>query len=103
MTDVGARALARSPYLSRLTTLELSGNSIGDRGLEALALSDRLPSLVSLQVERVGVQARGARALVDSPLFSRLRSLDLSGNALGVIIIRVLRSLPSRPPHLVMD
>jgi hypothetical protein len=34
--DEGARALATSPYLGRLTALNLEGNHLGDAGTEAL-------------------------------------------------------------------
>jgi hypothetical protein len=37
LRDAGVEALAASPYLASLTTLDLYGNSIGDAGAQALA------------------------------------------------------------------
>jgi hypothetical protein len=38
---MGARALAASPHLTGLTTLDLDGNAIGEAGVQALAASPR--------------------------------------------------------------
>jgi len=46
--DAGALALADSPYLGQLETLDLWNTSVGDSGLEALADSPHLIQLSSL-------------------------------------------------------
>lgn len=43
--DRGARCIASSPFLARIRLLDLAFNGIGDDGLDALATSRTLPSL----------------------------------------------------------
>jgi hypothetical protein len=50
ITDAGAEALAASPLLSTVEGLNLSGNPIGLAGARALADSAYLNRLTSLQV-----------------------------------------------------
>jgi hypothetical protein len=61
--DAGALALARSPYLARLLTLEMSGNHLTDAG---------------------------ALVLVESPGFAKLRHVNLHGSALSDAMLRRL-------------
>ena len=76
----GARALAASPYLARLTSLELKSNRIGAEGARALAESPHLAHLTSLHLEDNNIGTEGARALAASPYLARLTSLNLSSN-----------------------
>jgi hypothetical protein len=48
VTAAGAEALAASPLLAGLTTLELAGNRIGTAGARALAASPHLGRLTRL-------------------------------------------------------
>jgi hypothetical protein len=48
--DEGAGALADSPYLRRLTTLDLRFNHVGDAGARRLAASRSLGGLRSLVI-----------------------------------------------------
>jgi hypothetical protein len=48
--EAGAAALAASPHLARLRTLDLQGNQIGDAGAAALASSPHLAGLDELNV-----------------------------------------------------
>src|SRR6266536_1271010 len=48
--DTSARELAACPALQNLTTLDLSHNDIGDEGVEELATGPHLPNLESLDV-----------------------------------------------------
>jgi uncharacterized protein (TIGR02996 family) len=72
-----ALALASSPHLTQLTRLNLSGNRIGDEGARALAGARHLAWLTELHLRNNNIKAGGARALVASPLPARLRFLDL--------------------------
>jgi uncharacterized protein (TIGR02996 family) len=74
------RALATSPYLTRLTTLRLFQNSVGDDGLEALAQAPWLAGLEVLDLTDNGISDRGVSALAASSLVSRLSTLDLTRN-----------------------
>jgi uncharacterized protein (TIGR02996 family) len=80
MGPAGARALADSPALENVESLDLEGNFLGDAGLAALAASPHLTHLrvLSLRENRIG--DNGARALARSPLMKTLRVLDLMGN-----------------------
>src|SRR5262249_18621231 len=51
VTAKGARAIAESPYLAGLTSLNLSGNPIGPEGARALAASPFLSRLTRLWVD----------------------------------------------------
>jgi uncharacterized protein (TIGR02996 family) len=101
--------LALSPCLRRLTALDLQGNSIGDEGLgellasphlgglrrlglcktrmeppglhDLLARADGLPALADLGLDSTFLYEEDFQALADSPLASRLRGLELEGDA----------------------
>jgi len=77
---VGARALAESPRVGTLRTLNLAGNVIGDAGLAALAQSPHLGQLEELIVSGNRISDTGAMALAGSELLATLRSIDLTGN-----------------------
>src|SRR5262249_49324274 len=84
------RAVLRSPYLSRLTTLDLSGRSGGhgygdNRFMDLLKprrgkLLPGLRNLRQLSLNRLALSDRALLALLDSPLTVTLTHLDLSGN-----------------------
>jgi uncharacterized protein (TIGR02996 family) len=99
-------AFAASPHLSNLQTLDVSSNTIGIRGtsdlttarmpsLRTLLLADNpikdrgllaiaqtaWPALEHLDVSRCELQRSSVIGLAESPLVSRLTSLQLSGNA----------------------
>ena len=87
----GAEALAASPYLARLTCLDLDGlstrhgdwvNNISDRGAEALAASPYLTRLGKLSLYHNEIGDPGARALAASPTLANLVDLKLHGNYL---------------------
>ncbi len=58
------------------------GSAAGNFGLGALASSEYLPTLIELNLPANEVGDEGVGRLVASPLWRRLRRLDLSYNAL---------------------
>jgi uncharacterized protein (TIGR02996 family) len=80
MGPVGARALAESPMLASVESLDLEGNVLGDAGLEALAASPHLRQLRVLSLRENRISDDGVRHLARSPLMATLRVLDLTGN-----------------------
>ncbi len=79
----GVRALAGSPRLANLATLDLSGGLFGDAGARALAASPHMAHLVGLSLYGCGVRDAGSQALLGSPHLTRLRTVDLRQNKLG--------------------
>jgi uncharacterized protein (TIGR02996 family) len=89
----GFRRLIDSPYLWNVTSLRLPLNSIGNAGVRALRDANSLTSLQELDLSeednygRYGedpiVDADGVESLTAWPGLAQVRSLTLSGNALG--------------------
>jgi len=76
-------ALAASPHLAKLTSLELWGNGISDAGARALAASPHLANLTHLDLGNNGIGGAGSRALAASRHLGKLTDLDLWGNGIG--------------------
>lgn len=72
--------LANSPYLTKISYLDLSGNQIRDRGAQRLARSPFLTNLEGLNLSSTGLGDSGVRALVSSPYLGNLRELFLCDN-----------------------
>jgi hypothetical protein len=81
--DAGARVLAKTPHLHPLTHLDLSYNRMGDEGVRALAASPHLRSLTHLYLSGNRIGDGGVRALAASPHLRCLTHLYLSGNRIG--------------------
>src|SRR5262249_14828710 len=94
--DEGVESLIRSPYLTRLTELDLSlwGQDITAAGVRALA---GWPGLARLTWLAVNADAEGARALAESPHVAGLRDLVLQYGTVGD---EGAAALPNSP-HLV--
>lgn len=80
LTDGGAAALAKSPYLDRLSSLYLGGNSLGDVGVEELVRAPWLVHVTVLDLSDNGLSDRALRALAESPYLVNLRTLYLQKN-----------------------
>src|SRR5262245_29946711 len=83
LTDVDVRYLAHSPHLRNLTRLSLLGTDLTSNGVWVLAGSLYLTRLIelNLQINRIGPD--GLRALADSPRLVGLASLNLYHNRTG--------------------
>ena len=62
-----AKAIATSPQLAHLTTLDLSQNQLGDEGAKAIAASPQLAQLTELSLHDNDITDEGAKALAESP------------------------------------
>lgn len=82
--DDGARALARSPHLARLTELNLGNNpELHREGTRALAHSPHAANLTSLLLHYCHLGDEAIRPLTRSPHLGQLTELYLSGNDLS--------------------
>jgi uncharacterized protein (TIGR02996 family) len=81
LTASGACALANSPYLGRLTALNLYRNNVSDRGVEALARAPWFAGLEALNLSDNGVSSAAIRVLATVRL--HLAVLRLGDNAVG--------------------
>jgi len=63
-------AIAKSPSVGSLISLDLSANRITDRGLEALARSEHLGQLRELKLQYNQYTKQGLMALIDSERLS---------------------------------
>jgi uncharacterized protein (TIGR02996 family) len=97
----GAQALASSPYLTRLTALNLRWNRIGDEGVRALAASPYMGRLTTLNLFDTGTVSsmKGPTGLSLAsilPLLALpcLTDLDLGCNRLGANVVRALAASP---------
>jgi Ran GTPase-activating protein (RanGAP) involved in mRNA processing and transport len=75
--------LASSPYLARLTTLDLSDNWINDTGAAVLSASPVLAHLSTLDLSLNRIGDAGAEALAASPHLRQLTWLVLRNNPIG--------------------
>jgi uncharacterized protein (TIGR02996 family) len=97
LTAKDMAALAKSPYLDRLTALYLGGNSLGDDGVEALARTPWLSHVTVLDLSDNGLSSRALRALADSPNLLHLQKLFLQNNCFSEEEINALRKSPNLP------
>lgn len=102
--DEGIRKLLESPHLVNLTTLELGySNTLGTAGAEAIARSPALTKLTSLDLASNAIGTEGVRALVGSPSLQGLSSLNLANNGIdleGILILATNAPTPLRVLHL---
>jgi uncharacterized protein (TIGR02996 family) len=96
VNDAGVVPVVSSHRAVNFKVLDLSGNPITDATLEALAASPHLTRLTDLNLStNVGkYDGAGFRALTASPLFGRLRRLDVSSSTQGASLARLLADSP---------
>src|SRR5262249_29804065 len=95
--DAGLAALAGSPGLPRLSTLDVSDNRIGPGGVAGLAASPLVARLETLVLRRNPVGPDGARALAASEPLSergRLTALDLGACGIGDVGVASIAAAP---------
>jgi uncharacterized protein (TIGR02996 family) len=84
-------ALARDRHLVQLESLAFRGHFLRDRELRELLASPYLNRLTALDLREQGIETGGVRALAESPLISGLQLLDLGNNrAVGDQAVRAL-------------
>jgi uncharacterized protein (TIGR02996 family) len=94
--DAGARALASSPHLTRLRSLELGDTDIGPEGFRALVQAPPLRHLTSLKLTGFDcttsnhIGDAGARALAEAAHVTNLSRLWLMENCIGAAGARAL-------------
>lgn len=93
----GADALARSATLTRLRSLDLRGQCVGDAGLIDLVRSPNAAGLVELDLADNEVGSLGAaavEALVESPYLGRLEWVGLARNRIDRLAAEALAHWP---------
>lgn len=83
MGDEGVRALAASPYLEQLAALDLGSNNLSDDGVAQLANSSSLRHLLCLRLSLNHIRDNGALALAATPYLGALETLNLYENLIG--------------------
>jgi uncharacterized protein (TIGR02996 family) len=83
INDRQVEKLAASPYLARVTGLDLSRNPIGNLGAVALARSGYLNGLEDLYLEHCGIEEWGMIELAGALARTRVGRVELSGNPLS--------------------
>jgi uncharacterized protein (TIGR02996 family) len=91
MNDVRLGDLLDSPYLGRLSVLDLSLNHIGDGGARRLGACQTLPNLKVLNLSGNWLTEAGAQALAASEFAKRLDHLDLTANGFRPEAVETLR------------
>jgi uncharacterized protein (TIGR02996 family) len=88
-------AVASSPHLERLRTLDVSSCYLRDRGVQELLASRHLQRLTGLDLADNELEGPAIRRLVESPLMARITWLNLNHN--GSFGIRAARALTHSP------
>ncbi len=94
----GAKRLAAVPF----ERLVLAGNPIGSQGVRALAESPRLENLRTLDVRDAQIGPDGAFALAAAAHLGKLGRLVLSMNPIGAEGARALASSPCLPAEMTL-
>jgi uncharacterized protein (TIGR02996 family) len=95
LSAVAVAALATSPHLAGLTSLDLGLNQrLGDAGALSLAGSPHLANLTTLSLGACGITDAGVEALAASPHLANLTDLDLSVNSVSEVGLQALVSSP---------
>lgn len=74
--------VAECPWLSRVTDLDLSYESVGGRRLQSLVLSEHCRSLRGLRVKHCKLRLIDVQVLAQAPALRTLHALDIAANDL---------------------
>lgn len=85
LTEIGA-----SPWLGRITELDLSGNPLGSKSLHALVRSEHCRNLRMFRLDRCVTGVPAAEVLANAPALASLQGLSMNGNALGPDGVRAI-------------
>ena len=97
VTDVVARKLAACAHLAKVTSLDLTGGRIGEKGARALAESPHVRQLTSLSISQCHAKDAVLIALSRSSALTSLRTLDLEWNEFGARGWKALTSTAALP------
>jgi uncharacterized protein (TIGR02996 family) len=79
----GARLLAQTPFLSRISNLKLTNCALGDEGVEALAGSPHIAGVRDLMLNGNNLSDVTARHFANSRFLTDLTMLSLADNHIG--------------------
>ena len=97
LTDEALRPILAGPPGSRLRTLLLHGNRLGDAGTALFVhapVFGRMAATGSLDLRRVEMGPAGARSLAESPSLADVETLVLDGNSVGDAGLTALAGSP---------
>lgn len=107
ITSEGLKLLAESPFFAGLTTLDVSGNDVGDAGVVAASAGTAFPRLHTLRLKGNNIPGEGIAALARAPLFARLLArsprLELQDNAIGPYGAAALAKSPALDRATAID
>src|SRR5204863_3601451 len=93
LSDLAAASFADAPIFSRLETLDLPQNWLGDRGVVRL-VRGTAATWRHLDLGQNEISDEGAEALARSPRTARLERLVLRDNTIGLRGVRALANSP---------
>jgi uncharacterized protein (TIGR02996 family) len=99
ITADGVKALAESPFFAGLTSLDVSGNDLGEAAVRAIASSQSLARLHTLRLSRNPIGDVGVTVLARSALLGRMLArsprLELRANGIGAAGATALAASPA--------
>lgn len=107
ITGDGLVALSESPFFAGLTTLDISGNDIGETGISALVKSPSMARLRTFRVNGNRIGDDGLTAMVRAPLIARMLKadsrLEIRANAIGPAGAMALAACPALAGCTALD
>lgn len=107
ITGDGLRALVESPFFAGLTSLDVSGNDIGEVGIAALVQSPSMARLRNFRVNNNHIGDTGIAAIANSPLIVRVLKhdpkLEVRGNVIGAAGAAALAACPAMTACISLD
>ena len=79
----GLQILTSSPFLPKVNYLHLGSNDLGNEGMSILAQASIFSEVTTLNLECNGITAEGAQALAESPYLTKVEHLNLVDNRVG--------------------